>query len=188
MASMHCTHHESIPIVNDGGLTFGDVRRAVDEFLSDETNDPGSPWHPCECTTTVTAHELDYFSRWTITNSPDKTYDYSIISFDCVGILLMLGLIFTCMASVNYDSVLTFCVALVMWVGELFESFPLIPSMTVQSTRLIKGPEKCGHHLFFGPDNVPVTAEENATLGKIGVVTEGNDPYHQERLRAKAMT
>lgn len=61
--------------------------------------------------------------------------------------------------------------------------------MTVQSTKLIKGPAECGYFLFLGGhDNVPVTAEERLTLENIGVVTANNDPYHLQRLRAKAMS
>lgn len=188
--SLYCTHFEEIIVDNDDGVTFGDVRRAVKEYLSDETNDPGPsfPWEPFKCTATITPRALDYFTRWTITSSPGRAYDCRYIFFDCAGILLMTALIISIrMTPVDYADVVTLCIALCVWVHTFFVSFPWEPSTTAQSPRLIEEPAECRYYLFLGGhDNVPVTAEERLTLEKIGVVTADNDPYHLNRLRLKA--
>lgn len=163
---------QALFVDNEDGITFGDVRRAVKEFVREGRHDPDF----CQCTTTVTVHERNFLARWKNKSSPDRAYDYHCISFDCAGILIVMASIHSVrMASENYVHVVNFCCALCLWLLALSDFFPLMPSITVPVQRRVKGPETCKHALDLSK-GVPVTAEERLTLEKIGVVTEDNDP------------
>jgi hypothetical protein len=174
---------QALFIDNENGITFGDVRRAVKEFVREGRHNADF----CQCTTTVIVHKLDYLARWKNKSSPGSAYDYRCISFDCAGILIMMALIRSAhVSSEDHIHVAILCCALCLWLLALSDFFPLMPSITVPTQRRIKGPETCKHTLDLS-EGVSVTAEERLTLEKIGVITEDNDPYHLERLRVKAM-
>jgi hypothetical protein len=94
MISMDCILHDegAVFVDNNDGITFGDIRRAVRQFLNQGMDNPDLHLEPCKCTTNVTNHELNYFARWTTASSAGRAYDYRSISFYCTGILVMMAL------------------------------------------------------------------------------------------------
>lgn len=91
LVSMYRTHGEELFIDNDDGITFGDVRRAMENYLSDERNDPGVPWQPCKCTTVDTVHNRRDYTRWTAKSKTGETYNHELIFLGWLGILLLMG-------------------------------------------------------------------------------------------------
>lgn len=168
-----CKHNLSV--LNGHGITFGDVRMAVKEFLAKHADD--REWRPCKSTITVVSHASWQRHKQIKAEGSDEDYDNGVLLLECSIILFGVGsFVDACRASPNDLGHIIFCGALTLLAMVVLVS-PITAPMVVALFKEVPKSKPCEYALHF-QDGVPVTTEEKLTLESIGVVRKVNDPYY----------
>jgi hypothetical protein len=185
-AAMCYTHDDDTftNISNDNGITFGDIRKAVKNYLLDLFYVLNKPWKPCSEPFTVIRHTSWHRRRWTTRGRDGKTFNYALILFDLIGCSLATGLLFSdSTESTSSTLEMVLCAALCTWLMVFLAHLPMAPTAIVSVKRCDKVTKPCGHELCIH-EGVPVSTEERIAMEEIGIVTDANDPYHAARKAA----